>query len=55
MKYKNCKDLTDVEKNEVRKLIDIGRDNESIALMFNITPQSVAAYKAWMTRSGQGG
>jgi len=43
-------DLSPEQKQEILSMVDKGYNNEIIALRFDITPQSVAAYKAWRTR-----
>jgi DNA-binding NarL/FixJ family response regulator len=45
-----AKDLSDNEKKEILAMVDRGYSNEQIGDQFNVTPQSVAAYKAWRTR-----
>jgi DNA-binding NarL/FixJ family response regulator len=45
-----CKDLSTEQKRDILEMVDRGYTNEQIGDQFNVTPQSVAAYKAWRTR-----
>ncbi len=47
-RQKKCRDLTDLEKHEIRRRLDAGEEDTSkLAEEFGCVPTQIAAVKAW--------